>query len=150
VASICTARGLAAIERFVPTASIATHGSMANSGYPQCRFTVRLRQGGVVGVTVEVDVEPQAYAVLSRTIEEASQIFPQRLFAAPQQVPRLGIDAAWFPPQQHLMTTDAVRVVTVTIGWGKTPRARKVALAVAAARAYLGRSQFKQAKPIGP
>jgi hypothetical protein len=150
VATICTARGLFAIERFLKAPSIATHGSMADSGYPQCLFTARLRSGGVVRVTVEVDVEPQAYAVLERTIEEAAQIFPQRLFAAPAQVRGLGIDAAWFPPQQHLLTTDAVRLVTVTIGWGKTARARKVVLAVAAARAYLGHSQLKQATPIGP
>ena len=105
-----------------------------------------------VEVEVEVDVEAQAYAVLERTIEEAAQIFPQRLFAAPAQVRGLGIDAAWFPPAQHLLTTDAVRLVTVTVGWGKTARARKVALTVAAAaaRAYLGRSRLKQAKPIGP
>jgi len=85
VATICTARGLFAIERFLKAPSIATHGSMADSGYPQCLFTARLRSGGVVRVTVEVDVEPQAYAVLERTIEEAAQIFPQRLFAAPAQ-----------------------------------------------------------------
>lgn len=101
-------------------------------------------------VTVEVDVEPQAYAVLERTIEEAAQIFPQRLFAAPQQVPGVGIDASWFPPQQHLLTTDAVRLVTATIDWRKAGRARKLALAVVSARAYLGRLQLKQAKPIGP
>jgi hypothetical protein len=150
VATICTAKGRAAIEGSLKAASIVTHGSVADSDYPQCLFTARLHSGGVVRVTVEVDVEPQAYAVLERTIEEASQIFPQRLFAAPQQVPHLGIDAAWFPPQQHLMTTDAVRVITVTIGWGKTPRVRKVALAVAAARAYLGRSQPKLAGDPAP
>ena len=111
---------------------------------------VRTRGRSAVNVTVEVDVEPQAYAILERTIEEAAQIFPQRLFAAPQQVRGVGIDASWFPPQQHLLTTDAVRLVTATIGWPRVRRGRKVALAVVAARAYLGHSQLRQAKPIGP
>ncbi|HEY5429317.1 MAG TPA: hypothetical protein VIK04_09395 [Solirubrobacteraceae bacterium] len=101
-------------------------------------------------MTVEVDVEPQAYAILERTIEEAAQIFPQRLFAAPQQVRGLGIDASWFPPQQHLLTTDAVRLVTATINWRDARPARKVALAKVVARTYLGRSEPKLARGPAP
>ena len=150
MATICTARGLFAIERFLKAASIATHGSMADSGYPQCLFTARLRSGGVVRVTVEVDVEPQAYAVLERTIIESSQIFPQRNHPAPQHVGGLGLDASWFPETGQLMTTDAVRLIIATIGWPRVPSARRVALGTAVARMYLGRSQPKLARGPAP
>ena len=79
-----------------------------------------------------------------------SQVFPVRLSAAPSHIGGLGIDADWFPEEQHLMTTDAIRLVTTTIEWPRAPVARKQALAVAASRPYLGRLQFKAAKPIGP
>ena len=101
----------------------------------------------MVRVTVEVDTEAQAYAVLDRTIVEAAQIFgPRRFSAAPVQVPHLGILASWFPEEQHLETTDAVRVVIATIAWPQARQRRKIALAVAAARPYLGRDQLQLAR----
>jgi hypothetical protein len=104
----------------------------------------------VVRVTVEVDTAPQAFAVLERTVEEAVQIWPHRFQAPPEHIDGLGIDADWFPEEQHLMTTDAVRLITATINWPRGTHGRKVALAVAAARAYLGPLQWKKALPIGP
>jgi hypothetical protein len=150
-ASICTPAGLASIARFlrVSPASISTHAATANSSYPECPFTAR-PAGRPVRVTVEVDTEPAAYAVLERTIIEQSQTFPQRLHPAPQHVGRLGIDASWFPEQQQVMTTDAVRLVIATIGWPSAPQARRVALAVAAARPYLGRLEPKLARGPAP
>jgi hypothetical protein len=148
-ATICTAKALAAIGRFFAVApgSIATHAATADSDFPECQFTVHRSGGRVVRVTVEVDTEPQAYAVLDRTIVEAAQIFgPQRYSAAPVNVPRLGILASWFPQEQHLETTDAVRVIIATIAWPEARTARKIALATAAARPYLGRNQLQLAR----
>jgi hypothetical protein len=103
-----------------------------------------------VTVTAEVDTEPSAYAVLERTIIESSQIFPQRNHPAPLHVGHLGLDASWFPEGTQLMTTDAVRLVIVTVAWHPAPTARKVALAVAVARSYLGRSRPKLARGPAP
>lgn len=149
VKTICTARAEMAVKR-VLGATPSARASIANSSYPQCLFKARSR-GQAVTVTAEVDTEPTAYAVLERTIEEASQIFtPQRLSPAPQHVDGLGLDASWFPEEQHLMTTDAVRLIIVTIDWPKAPTTRKVTLAVAAAHTYLGRLEPKLAKGPAP
>jgi hypothetical protein len=104
-----------------------------------------------VRLSVEVDTAPQAYAVLERTAEEAAQIFgPVRFDTAPQDITGLGIDAQWFPAQQHLMTTDGVRLITATVDWPSARQSRRRALAEVAARPYLGRLRLKDAKPIGP
>jgi hypothetical protein len=104
-----------------------------------------------VRLSVEVDTAPQAYAVLERTAEEAAQIFgPVRFDTAPQDITGLGIDAQWFPAQQHLMTTDGVRLITATVDWPSARQSRRRALAEVAARPYLGRLRPKDAKPIGP
>jgi hypothetical protein len=145
---VCTARGRGVIGRFVgavPSMRAAT----ANSSYPECFFTMRVRGRRVV-VTVEVDTEPSAYAVLERAIIEQAQIFPTRTHPAPTHVGHLGLDASWFPEEQQLQTTDAVRLVIVTIDWRAVPTARKIALAVAAARPYLGRSKPALARGPAP
>ncbi|MGH2891085.1 MAG: hypothetical protein ACRDNJ_15815, partial [Solirubrobacteraceae bacterium] len=144
-ATICTPRLRATEARDLRAPGPAGRGSVANSSYPQCRLRARVG-GREVGVTVEVDTEPSAYAVLERTIEEQAQIFPTRTHPAPLHVGHLGLDASWFPEEQQLQTTDGVRLIIVTIGWGRAPTARKVTLARAAAKAYLGRSRPKLAR----
>jgi hypothetical protein len=151
VATICTTRARDAIARFlhVAPASLTQRGATANSSYPECAFGAR-PGGRRVSITAEVDTEPSAYAVLERTIIESSQIFPQRNHPAPLHVGHLGLDASWFPEGAQLMTTDAVRLVIVTVDWHPAPTARKVALAVAVARSYLGRSRPKLARGPAP
>ncbi len=48
------------------------------------------------------------------------------------------------------MTTDAVRLITATVSWPRASRDQKVALAVAAARPYLGRLELKLARGPSP
>ncbi len=57
---------------------------------------------------------------------------------APQDISGVGLDADWFPPQQHLMTTDGVRLITATVDWPAMPGSRRIAIAIAMARPYLG------------
>jgi hypothetical protein len=133
----------------VAQGSITTRAATADSSYPECFFTGSVR-GRRVRVTLEVDTEPAAYAVLERTIIEQSQPFPVRLHPAPQDVSGLGLGASWFPVQQQLQTTDAVRLVIATIDWPAAPHAHKVALAVAMARTYLGRNRPKLARGPAP
>jgi hypothetical protein len=78
--------------------------------------------------------------VLERTALEASQQFTAvRLVAPPQAVPRLGLEADWFPAETQLMATDGIRLITVSVKWSHSTRKR--ALAVALARTYLKRSK---------
>lgn len=148
VHTICTAAAQAAVRRALGAAPVAKP-SIANSSYPQCDMKVG-RRGGTVDVLAEVDTETSAYAVLERTIVEASQVWPARLQAAPMHVGGLGIDASWFPQEQHLMTTDAVRLIIVGVTWRHVRLARRIALAKAVAHTYLGRLQPKLARGPAP
>ena len=150
--SVCTAKARAAVahvEHLAPT-SIATRAAKASSGYPECTFTLRMRGRRVVRVTVQDNTAPDAYAVLERTVDEAVQIWPVRFQSPPQHIGGLGIDADWFPEEQHLMTTDAVHLITATVVWPHGTRNQKVALAVAAARPYLGPNELQLARGPAP
>lgn len=152
-ASICTRRARSTVARFldVSASRVSVLTTTANSGYPECDFTARNGRDQTVKLSVEVSTAPQAYAVLERAAEEAAQIFgPVRLSPAPQDITGLGIDAQWFPEEQHLMTTDGIRLITATVIWPAAPQSRRRALAQAAARPYLGLLDFAAAKPIGP
>jgi hypothetical protein len=137
---ICTSTALDAMARLlkVRPATIATATSTGNNGMPQCTYSVHLAHGKHVNVTANADSSPSPYAVLERTIEEASQIFgPTRLSPAPVSIPRLGLDAAWFPAEDWLKTTDGVRLITATVDWNGAKQRQQIALATAIARPYL-------------
>ncbi len=131
---------LDAITRFlkVPTAKITATESVGNDAEPQCTFVTHVAGGRRVSVTANVGVEVGAYFILERTEVEASQMFaPTRLSPAPQAVPRLGLEADWFPAETHLMATDGTRLVTTTVIWRGAGQARKTALATVVTRPYL-------------
>lgn len=109
---------------------------------PQCTFTT-CAAGRRVGVTVNVDNGPQAYFRLLRTVDEASQLFgpPPPGFQPPQQIRGLGPFASWFPASHHLMATNDVVLVTVTVAWPQATRDAEVRLARAAIKPYLPRPQ---------
>jgi hypothetical protein len=152
--SVCTAKAGAAVAGFlkVDPSAIAMHVAVANSGAPQCDFNVRVGGRHDVSLSVAVDTSPQPYAVLERAAIEASQMFTtSRLFPAPVHVDHLGLDADWFPEENHLLTTDAVRLITATVvKWPGAPKGRWRVLAVVAARPYLRRSQPKLARGPAP
>jgi hypothetical protein len=130
----------------VPSSAIQTRVTTDNSNAPECFFSVpsqRLR------MWVSVGGEPQPYAVLERAAEEEAQMFTAtRTTPAPQHVAHLGLDAYWFPEENHVLTTDAVRLITSTIvSWPGVPKTRWRALA---ARPYLGRSNPKLARGPSP
>jgi hypothetical protein len=139
------------VARFlaVQSASVAVHQTTANSGAPECDFRAIAGGRGVL-VSVDVDSAPQPYQVLERAAVEEAQVFgAARVVPAPQAVTRLGLDAYWFPAEQHLMTTDGVRLITVTVRWPAARQSRRRALAAAVARRYLGRLRPQAAKPPG-
>ena len=89
---------------------------------------------------------------LERTAVEAEQVFSTgREEPAPVKVSRLGLDAYsyWFPGERQVMTTDGVRLITATIEWPQAPAGKRRALAVVAARPFLGKLHPKAADPGG-
>jgi hypothetical protein len=150
--SVCTPKAQAAILRVehIAAGALSARAGKAASGYPECVFTLRMRGRRPVRVTVQDSTAPQAYAVLERSVDEAVQIWPVRFQRPPQHIGGLGIDADWFPQEQHLMTTDAVHLITVSVAWPHGTRNQKVALAVAAARPYLGPNELQLARGPAP
>jgi hypothetical protein len=134
----------------VRTASLATRRTRANTGAAECVFTGRA--GGHLVVSVAVSGASQPYAVMERGAEEEGQYWGgRRLQPAPQPVFHLGIGAFWFPAEQHLETTDAVNLITVTVvRWPGATQRRRRALAAAAARPYLGPLRPKLARGPSP
>jgi hypothetical protein len=133
----------------VGASAVRTRVTTDNSNQPECFFSVASRH---LRMWVSVSSEPQPYAVLERAAEEEAQMFTAtRTTPAPQHVKHLGLDAYWFPEEQHLMTTDAVHLITATIvSWPHVPKRRWKAVAGAAARPYLGRSEPKLARGPAP
>jgi hypothetical protein len=152
--SVCSPTAIAAVAGFlrVGASAVSTRVGTANSGAPECTFRVTLARGRTAKLWVSVDSSPQPYAVLERAAEEAQQLFaPTRLSPAPVHVAHLGLDAYWFAEENHVLTTDAVRLITATIvRWPGTPEKHWSRLAAAAARPYLGRSQPKLARGPAP
>ena len=136
------------VARFlhVTPASVTTAVGTGNDGYPQCTYATRLPHGKPVSLNADVDTGPQPYFVLERTIVEASQPFtPTRLSPAPQAVPGLGVEASWFPNRDQLMSTDGLKLLTVTVTWPRARASREIALATALSRPYLKKLTPKQA-----
>lgn len=138
------ARRLVAQTLVLPKAQVITVPGTGNNAEPQCSFKARLPGGRGVDVTVNVDTSPQPYMVLARTIEERSQGFtPTSVLAAPVAVAvmGLGLEASWFPDESALMSTDGLRLVTVTVRKRGAKQAAKVRFATRISRLYLGRSK---------
>jgi hypothetical protein len=147
-AMVCVPRARAAMARFlaVPSRTVAGRASVANNGMPQCALSVGFNAASRVLVVANVDTAPQAFFRLERTAEEAAQNFTSpRVVAPPQQLTGLGLDADWFPSSQQLMTSDGVRLITVSVSWSGAAAARRRGLAEAVARPYLGRLDYRAA-----
>jgi hypothetical protein len=130
----------------VNESSVVRHAGVGSNGAPECRFHAVVA-GRKVAVVVNVDSSPQPYARLERAIVEAGQQFGAvRGFTPPVTVPKLGIDASWFPDSRDVMTTDGNALITATVVWPHASQARRRALATAAARAYIGKLNKKELK----
>jgi hypothetical protein len=142
-ASPCLPAARATVASYLRAASAAvgTTPGISNSAVPQCVF-----RAGKVRVTALVDSGAQPFFRLERTIVEDSQQFSTvRLEPAPEHVSQLGLDAAWFPGEQQVMTTDGRRLITAAVDWPGVPGGRRRALATAVARMYLGPQRPKAA-----
>jgi hypothetical protein len=136
----CSTRVRAVLARTsgIATAEIVSTPFQASSGAAACRLGSQSYRRAPTAV-VSIDTAPQPYERLEREIEETGQVFtPTRLIPAPVEVPRLGLDAAWFPSEHKAMTTDGRRLITVSVAWRGVGQRREQALATAMAHAVLG------------
>jgi hypothetical protein len=151
-ASVCPAGARAAVADFlgVHPGSVSAVPGTSSQATPECVLRAALLAGAVARVTVTIDSAPQAYFRLERTAVEAEQVFGAvREEPAPVNVSRLGLDAYWFPGERQVMTTDGVRLITAAIEWPQVPAGKRRALAVVAARPFLGKLHPKAADPGG-
>jgi hypothetical protein len=140
VVCVPAARPLLAARLGVPATAISQAVTTGNNGMPQCVLTAARAGERPVQLTVNLDNGPQAYFRLERTAIEASQQFGTvRLYAPPEQIPGLGMEADWFPDADNLETTDGLRLITVTIAWPGSKQAERRRLAEALARPFLMR-----------
>jgi hypothetical protein len=145
--SVCTNKATTAVARFlrVSPSAITTTATTSSQAAPECDFRAREKR---VTVSVIDDDGPQPFTRLERTAEEATQFFgAARMAPAPQDIHGVGLDADWFPPQQHLMTTDGARLITAAVTWPGSPQRQRIAIAIAVARAYLGPLHPEAANP---
>jgi hypothetical protein len=140
LATVCLPAARQTVARFfaLPVRSVSVASSTGNNAEPQCSLRALRRGRPAVRVLANVSTASEPYFVLERTIVEASQIFTaRRASPAPQAIPGLGIEASWFPEEMQAMTTDGVRLITVTPTWRHSTQAQKRSLSVAVARLYL-------------
>jgi hypothetical protein len=135
--SVCTAAASATLARAagVPVASVQAVAATGNNAQPECRLSA-----GRLQAVVNVDASPQPYQRLERTIVEDGQQFGAvRNFSPPVAVGGVGLDAAWLPDQNRLITADRSRLVSVTLDWPAASPSRRRAVAGLLARSSLAR-----------
>jgi hypothetical protein len=134
---VCMPAAAATVARAVgaSAASVSARAGTGNNAEPQCVFAAA---GKRVTVIVNLDSSPQPYARLERAIVELGQQFgTQRNFSPPETEPHLGLDAAWVPDTSQLLTTDGLRLITVTTDWPHTKPGPRRTLARRMAQLYL-------------
>jgi hypothetical protein len=134
------ARAVLAARLGVRPSAVSEAVNKGNNGMPQCALTVRRPGERPVQVIVNLDNGPQPYFRLERTAVEATQQFgTERLYAAPDQIMGLGLDADWYPDGNYLETTDGSKLITATIAWPGSSPAQRRALSIAIAHPFIGR-----------
>jgi hypothetical protein len=116
---------------------------------PQCSFTARLADGKAVTVVANLDNAPSPYFRLERTAVEAAQVFtPTPMSPPPDAIAGLGLEADWFPAEKQLMTTDGLRLITVSFSWPGATKKQEEGVGEAVARTYLKKLTPKQANAV--
>jgi hypothetical protein len=106
------------------------------SGAAACRF-----KAPGLDVVATLDSAPQVYYRFERTtVEYYQNVIWAHLGeeALPIDIHHLGLDADWIPPRRQIITTDGVRLITVTVTTLPTYAHRLEPVAARLARAYLG------------
>jgi hypothetical protein len=106
------------------------------SGVAACRFAAR-----GLDIVATLDSAPQVYYRFERTtVEYAQNVVWGHLGVGAElvDIPHIGLDADWIPPHHELITTDGVRLITVTVVSVRPRSKPSRTVAAAIARTYLG------------
>ena len=138
LAGPCAPRARAALATVlhVSPSAIAPRPFTPPSGVLACRFTARH-----LDVVATLDSAPQAYARFNRTtVEYAQNVLWAHLGAKayPVDIPHLVLDADWISPQREIITTDGIRLITVTTTTVPADAQPPQTVATRLARTYLG------------
>lgn len=147
----CAAASRQAVARFlaVAPASVSVAAGTGNNGMPQCTFGAHPARTRPVSATANIYDGPQPYFLLERQAVETAQLFgPKRTATPPTALPDLGIEADWFPDLSQVLSTDGLRLITVTMRWPGVRTARQIALAEALSRTYLKKLTPQQADRV--
>jgi hypothetical protein len=141
----CATIAVAAVARAtsLPTRTIVASAFTAPGGEANCRFSARRSSGRSLDVIAELDSAPQAYYRFVREVVEYGQNVlwhSEGAAAYPRNVPHLGLEADWFAAADQLITTDGVRLITVSVNSApaNAPGGAEQ-IATALARTYIGR-----------
>jgi hypothetical protein len=136
----CAASSREAVARFLALApaNVSAATGTGNNGFPQCTFSAHPAHTRRVSAIANLYDGPQPYFLLERQAVETAQLFgPKRTATPPIAILNLGIEADWFPDLGQLLSTDGLRLITVTMHWPGVRAARQIALAEALSRTYL-------------
>ena len=130
------ARASLATSLHISPSAIAPRPFTPPSGVAACRFTAPH-----LIVVATLDSAPQAYQRFNRTTVEYEQNVVWAHLGAKANlvnIPHLGLDADWIPPQHEVITTDGIRVITVTVTTVPGNAQQPQTVAALLARIYLG------------
>ena len=145
---VCAERARRALAGFlkVGESRVSMRPGVAGSGDRTCTLGVR----GAARAVVDINTDPQVYFVLERTIVENAQLKSfQPAHPSPIQITHLGLDAAWFPDADYLLTTDGVRLVKVSVTWPHATERDRIEVGRLLAPRFLGRLHPRAADPNG-
>jgi hypothetical protein len=120
----------------IPPQHITSAENTGTTGNPECTYTTGTGRHKIK-VLADDYTGNQPYFILSRTAEEAAQVFvPTRTVAPPQSI-NMGIGANWFPAREQLMATDGLKLITTTVTWNGVTQKHRLALAKAFTKPYI-------------
>ena len=136
--AVCYSAAKAAMAGFlrVQAQQITTAEKTGTTGNPECTYTTGSGHH-TIKLLADDYTGNQPYFILSRTAEEAAQVFVPTRTVAPPQTINMGIGANWFPAREQLMATDGLKLITTTVTWKGVTQKHRLALAKAFTKPYI-------------
>lgn len=138
-AAACSASAKRAMATFAGRRPISAVAYSAPDGSHGCRLRAAATDTASIVVVVQVDTLPQPLARLDRLAVETTQnALWSHSRAVPRAIANLGQAAWWIPADSRLLAGGRQRLVSVTVTWRGARPIRRLAVAEALARTYLG------------
>jgi hypothetical protein len=135
----CSASASRATSEFVGGRAISATAYLPPDGSQGCALRAAGRRSATITVDLHVDTLPRPLARLEREAVETTQnVLWSHSRAVPRPVANLGQASWWIPADSRLLASDGQRLVSVAVTWPGSRPTRRLALAEALARSYLG------------